>query len=172
MSQQSIDRVQPLVDLAEKEKARISRLDLELKEAKKSLRKILDVDIPELMNELCLATVTTKDGLAVEVVPFTDCSIPVANKDKAMTWLRDNGYGDLIKRQVIAAFGAGEDEVAEKAVAALREYTDAGAIDDKQAIHPQTLKAWAREQLAEGVDLPDDVFSIYTGQTTKIKKKK
>ena len=170
MAQQSIDRVQPLIDRARRLQSTIERLEADTKHAKHELRRVLDIEIPELMNELGLSEVKTKDGLMVEVVPFVDARIPKARQHEALDWLRHHGYGDLIKHQVVATLGAGDDEMAR----AIQHYLEEIGVDatDKATVHPQTLKAWARERLADGEEIPEDLFGLYTGQTTKIKEAK
>ena len=41
----------------------------------------------------------------------------------------------------------------------------------KLSVHAMTLKAFVREQIAEGNDLPMDTFGVFVGAETKISKK-
>jgi hypothetical protein len=38
-------------------------------------------------------------------------------------------------------------------------------------VEPMTLKAFVREQISEGVDIPMETFGIFVGAETKISKK-
>jgi len=162
-----IERISPLVKKATELADEIKKGEQHIKERKAALRKMLDVDIPELMTELGLFSVTTSEGKAVEIVPFIDARIAVANKPRAFGWLRENGFGDLIKHQVVAQFAAGEDAEASACKLYLEE--NHFTTIDKQEVHPQTLKAWARERDEKGEEIPEDIFGIYRGTTTKIK---
>jgi hypothetical protein len=42
-------------------------------------------------------------------------------------------------------------------------------MKQKSDVHWQTLVAWVREQLGEGVDLPRDTFGIFRQRVAKIK---
>ena len=52
------------------------------------------------------------DGSAIEVKEIYSATIPVARKDGAYNWLRENGLGDLIKNEVTVSFGRNEDNKA------------------------------------------------------------
>ena len=40
----------------------------------------------------------------------------------------------------------------------------------KEAVHPQTLKAFVREQVEKGSDIPVSLFNIFSGFKAKITK--
>jgi hypothetical protein len=86
----------------------------------------------------------------------------------AHEWLRDNGFGDLIKNTVSVNFGKGEDDKAGELIKGLE---DSGYnVDQKEAVHPSTLKAFCKEQIEKGSEIPTDLFGIFIGQKTTIKK--
>ena len=58
-----------------------------------------------------ISTLKLADGSAVEVKPIYGASIPKDKQEGAFKWLRDNGLGDLIKNQIIVAFGRNEDNI-------------------------------------------------------------
>ena len=166
----ALERVLPLVNRAREQQERVERLEAELKAAKAALRRILDVELPELMDELGLEQVRTKDGAIVEVREVVDARIPRAKAEQALAWLKEHGYGDLIKHEVVARFGAGDEARAELVREAAEQA--GAAVQVKETVHPQTLKAWARERLAEGEVIPEDLFGLYIGRTVKIKEPK
>ena len=147
----------------------VKQLELQLKAKKDAVKKISQEIIPAKMQELGLESLTLKDGSAVEVKQLVQASISEANRETAYKWLRDNGHGDLIKNQVTVAFGRGEDNVAENFI------NDAKSLGlepaQKMKVEPQTLKVFVREKLEEGVEIPEDVFSIFVGSQTIIRKK-
>ena len=44
------------------------------------------------------------------------------------------------------------------------------SFTDKEAVHPQSLSAFIREQTEKGKALPHDLLGVHIGQTTKIKR--
>ena len=125
--------------------------------------------VPAKMQELGLESLTLKDGSAVKVKQLVQASIPVKHRETAFQWLRDRGHGDLIKNQISAEFGKGEDQSAGKFIDNIKSL----GYEPKQKIwvEPMTLKAFVREQIAEGVDIPMETFGIFVGAETKISKK-
>ncbi len=168
MSMNDLERIAPLVKRAQIMERNIKEADEAQKKRKADLRKLLDIEIPELMmNELGLSFIKTDDGASVEVFPFVDARIPVKKQGQAFGWLRENGFGDLIKHQVISQFAAGED--AEATAVMLYLESSGYSAEDKTTVHPMTLKAWVREQDGKGTEIPEDLFGVYRGMTTKIK---
>ena len=93
---------------------------------------------------------------------------PKDNMESAYKWLRDNGYGDLIKNEIAVPFGRGEDERANDLLKTL--VNNGYEPNQKTVVHPQTLKAFVKEQLESGKELPLDLLGAYAGQKTVIKK--
>lgn len=164
--QEALKTVSGLVSQAEQTEREVEAAEAELKEKKGLLRRLLDVDIPEAMAEVGLTQIKTETAL-VEVLPFVDARITKQHEQEAFAWLRENGHGDVIKREVKAAFRMGEDEIAE----AVRLYLEeiGAASQDKASVHPGTLKKLVRECDEIGEPVPDEIFSVYRGQTTKIR---
>ena len=144
------------------------QLEEQLKAKAKAVRKLSQEIIPAKMSELGLESLTLKDGSSVKVKQLVQASIPVRYREEAFNWLRDNGHGDLIKNQVSATFGKGEDQSANEFIDNINslgyEHTQ------KVWVEPMTLKAFVREQIAEGTELPMDKFGVFVGAETKISK--
>ena len=68
--------------------------------------------IPEIMEQMKLKTLNLQDGSAIEVKEIYSATIPVANREGAYQWLRENDLGDLIKNEITVSFGRGEDDKA------------------------------------------------------------
>ena len=98
------------------------------------------------MQELGLESLTLKDGSAVKVKQLVQASIPVKHRETAFQWLRDRGHGDLIKNQISAEFGKGEDQSAGKFIENIKSL----GYEPKQKVwvEPMTLKAFVREQIS------------------------
>ena len=69
---------------------------------------------------------------------------------------------------MVAAFGKGESEQALQLCAELQAKGVAAQFE--QTVAPQTLKAFLREQLAAGTDLPLELFGARPVWTTKLKQ--
>lgn len=144
----------------------LATLDERVKAAKRDLQELLERRIPDAFAASDLAEFRTTDGKVVKVEPFVDCSIPVAMRNVAFAWLRDQGHSGIIKCEVSAMFGAGEVELAQRTAKVIR---DTGIpCEVSESVHPQTLKAFARELLGQGGNLPES-FSVYTGARATIK---
>ena len=151
----------------------IESMEETVKINKEHLRKLSGETIPEKMAELGMTATEMYDGSKVQVVEDIYVSIPKdAEKSRGCyQWLTDNGLGDIIKNQVGMAFGMGEREPAEKLQEFIKETL--GFIPEvKTSVHPSTLKATIKKWHQEGRSVPDNTFSLFIGQKTKITKKK
>ena len=142
----------------------------ELKELKRKVELVSGEVIPTMMQEMNISTLKLADGTSVEVKPVYGASIPVAKKEEAFKWLRENGLGDLIKNEVTVAFGRNEDN---KAIAYANLAQGQGYQPvQKLKVEPMTLKALVRERLEAGLEMPSDLFNMFTGNRTKITRSK
>lgn len=163
------DRLETISRLAQRQlelERELKDLDEQQKRVKKELNRIAQVDLPEAMDEVNLAQFRLADGSEVDVQEGVDASITKANAGEAHRWLEEHGFGDLIKRQVEARIPQDQPELAES----FREFlTEQGiAFDEKEAVHPQTLKKFVREQLEKGIDIPEDLFGVFNYRKAKI----
>lgn len=141
-----------------------------LKAKKEELDNISKKIIPDVMNALGVTKYVFSDGSELVLKDGLNVYIAAANKPKAYDWLRENNYGDLIKNEVLLKFSAGQEAEAKEVVARL---TSEGLTpEEKESVHPSTLKAFAKERLETGEQLPMDLFSCFTYQEAKIKQPK
>lgn len=147
----------------------IKDLEEKLGQLKASYRQLSEVDIPNMLSELGLSEITLADGNKISTATYYSARISEEKRDEAFTWLNDNGFADIIKNTVSVSFGRDEDDSARKLVDSLEDngYTTA----QKQWVEPMTLKAFVREQVEKGSDLPLETFNVYIGQKTRIIKK-
>ncbi len=144
----------------------IAYLERQLEEAKEDLRVLQTERLPEAMAAIGLSSFKLADGSSVTVTPFYSGKIPDDKKSLAFAWLRDHNLGSLIKRNVTATFGMGQDKLAERAVKQLEKLGI--HAEDKQSVHPMTLKSLIREQVEAGNDLPTDLFGVFVGSKSVI----
>lgn len=149
---------------------KIAEHELALSQLVGARRILSEENIPAAMAELGLQSVQLSNGDKVSVVKTLFASISADARPEAHAWLREHGHGDLIKTEVKANFGRGEEKKAAKAAEAIRKLgVDPSA---NESVHPQTLKAWVREQMAVGAPIPSELFGIRDGSSTKIERKK
>ena len=141
-----------------------------LKRKKEAADKISEEVIPEIMEQMKLKTLKLQDGSAIEVKEIYGASIPVANREGAYKWLRDNDLGDLIKNEITVSFGRGEDNKANN-YASLAE-SNGYQPSQKMKVEPMTLKALYRERVEKQLDLPSEHFNLFKGNKTKITRNK
>jgi len=148
----------------------IEDLEKDLKARKEKLLKLTDQEMPSLMAEMGISSLTLEDGAVVKVTQTYGASILVENRPKAYDWLRDHGYDDIIKNTVACQFGRGEDDRAIK----FAEFAanNGFAPEQKTEIHPQTLRAFVKERVENGDEFPMELFGAYVGQRATIKKGK
>lgn len=147
----------------------INNLELLLKAKKESLRQQNEL-IVQLMEERGVRSIKMKDGQSVDIKPFYTGSITKEKQDEAFAWLRDNGYDDIIKNQVVVKFGRAEDD---KANQMYTDLANKGFDTDRSVkVEPMTLKGFIREMLENGKELPMETFGVYVGHKINIKKGK
>ena len=173
--EQVLDRTTNINKLADKikelqavEKA-IELDEKQIKEKKKHLEYLSGEIIPTMLSEMGLSFLKLADGSSVEVKTNYSATITQANKEKAFNWLRQNGLGDIIKNEVVVSFGRSEDDKA----AAYAELAKGQGLEPTQKlkVEPMTLKALVRERLEAGKEMPTELFNIYVGNKTTIKRK-
>ena len=147
----------------------IKTMEEALKNKKKDLERVSGEIIPTLLSEMGLSSLKLADGSAVDVKPYYSASISVSNKEKAYSWLRTNGLGDIIKNEISVSFGRNEDNKAAEyaALAKGRGFQPT----QKLKVEPMTLKALVRERVEAGKEMPTDIFNVFVGNRTKITRK-
>ena len=141
----------------------------EISELKKKAKEYEERIIPDMMHEAGVQKLELKDGSKVEVKPFYAAKIPESRNDEAFSWLRDNGHGDMIKNILTANIDKGKDNQVSELI---KICDDLGfAYTQKQKVEPMTLKAFVKEQVEEGKQVPFDMFGVYIANKTKITNK-
>lgn len=169
MKEGSLSHVSQLVRKQISLEKRVEDLEEELKLAKENLRQVAEQDLPMALHEIGMKEVKMEDGSTVSVSNFYNVSIPKDKTDQAFDWLRTNGHGDLVKNVVSATFGRAEDNVAKDLIGKLSD--EGYNVSQKQWVEPMTLKAFAKEQVEQGTDIPTELFGLYIGEKAKIRRK-
>jgi hypothetical protein len=166
------DNIQSLADQVEKLESLQKRLELQednIKNTKKELDRLSGEVIPTMMAEMGLSHLKLMDGSSVDVKPFYSATITKANQEKALNWLRNNGLGDIIKNEISVSFGRNEENKAADYASLAQER--GFQPTQKMKVEPMTLKALVRERIEAGKDMPTELFNIFVGNKTTIKRK-
>ena len=154
-----LEQVRSLADLLVSAALNVTACETQLTQAKETLRRITEDDLPELMRELSLKEITLEDGSKVSVSDEISCGISVERRPAAHAWLALNGFGGLIKSAITIEFGREEFDAAKLLVPEIERLTDHPA-ELTEAVHPATLKAFLKEQMEAGKTPPQELFGI------------
>ena len=173
--EQVLDKTTNINKLADKIKelqAQQQQLQIQedaVKQKKKDIEYLSGEVIPTMLSEMGLSFLKLQDGSSVEVKTNYSATITQAKKAEAFNWLRENGLGDIIKNEISVSFGRNEDNKA----ADYAELAKSQGLDPMQKlkVEPMTLKALVRERMEAGKEMPTELFNIYVGNKTTIKRK-
>jgi len=166
------ENIQSLADQVERLESLQTKFDQQeenIKKTKKELEHLSGEVIPTMMSEMGLSHLKLVDGSSVDVKPHYSATITQANKEAAFNWLRNNGLGDIIKNEISVSFGRNEDTRA-------ADYAELAkgrgfSPTQKLKVEPMTLKALVRERIEAGKEMPTELFNVFVGNKTTIKRK-
>ena len=159
------DQVERLENLNQE----IEKKEKDLKQRKKDLEYLSGEVIPTMMSEMGLSHLKLMDGSSVDVKPNYSANITIANREAAFNWLRNNGLGAIIKNEILVSFGRNEDNKAADYAALAQER--GFQPTQKLKVEPMTLKALVRERIEAGKEMPTELFNVFVGNKTTIKRK-
>lgn len=145
----------------------VNHAEAALSAAKESARILREETIPTAMQELGLAELKLTTGQKLKIKQEVYASIPKDGKRAAFDWLASNGFGGMIKLDVVAVYGKGDQEQAAELFTELSGRGIDAKIDE--SVNTSSLKALLREQIAAGKDVPLDLFGARAVFTTTIK---
>ena len=166
------DKLARLAQLAEQQAecaATLARLEAEQERVRETFRNLSEREIPDLMDEVGVAEFKTASGLKVSIKETIRASIPKAQTFAAHAWLRTHGHSGIIKELLSVRFGKGQDEKARELYEQLRQ--EEFDVESNASVHPQTLSSWAKEMLAQGKDVPQELFGVFRQRSSIISTK-
>lgn len=145
---------------------KIALYETKLKELTGEYNMLINNTIPDLFDSLQLSEIKLANGVKVSIQRKFSASISEDNKFFCFKWLRDNGHDGIIKHAITVDVGKNK-LLYDKTI----ELLGMGGIDyeDKQTVHPQTLNAFCKEQIEQGVDFPMNEFKVFPIRITKFK---
>lgn len=148
----------------------IAKTEEFLKQLKDELRRVVEQDLPEAMDEVGMTKFELEDGSKIEVKNFYSASIPEERKEEAFNWLKENDFDGMIKAEIKVSFGKGEFEIAQEFLRFIRGFNQKAISPEyKESIHWQTLRAWIKEQVEGGAAIPLDMFGAFIGRQAPLK---
>jgi hypothetical protein len=160
-----------LAQMAERQlflESRVKEIEELLSNTQEELRLVAEVHIPETMAAIGMKKFTLSTGYSITIKEDVFASIRKDFIDNAVSWLDANGLGDIVKDEVKVNFGRGEMIQSEKLMNHCKNM--GWNASEKMSVHPMTLKATVKEQLAKGIQFPEEFFSIGPVTKSVIKK--
>lgn len=150
------------------QQALVDDLEEQVKQAKEHLHALRTRHVPDLMAEMQVDQMRFR-GYDISVADLVSGSLPKEEsaRQRAIEWLEAHEAGGLIKTDLQLSFGKGQEQEASKLYSELAEM--GYPVFANRNVHPQTLMAWARQQLAEGEPLDPEVLGLYVGKVAKLK---
>lgn len=141
---------------------------LALSNAQEAVDDLAMREIPDLLEEVGVDTITTKDGLKVSIKETVHAKIKVDDRAEAYEWLDRNGHSALIRRNVVVPFQKEDTEKCEKLVNALEaDYPD---LSVDMNVHPSTLRSFVKREIEEDEDFPRKLFGVFIRKQATIEK--
>jgi len=169
ISQDSVKSISDKCNQFNTLKKQIEKDEESLSLLKQKARDMEERIIPEMMQEAGVSLLKLSDGSTVEVKPFYAAKIPESRVEEAFSWLRGKGFEDIIKNTVTASFNRGQDNEVSELIKVCEEH--GFNYNKKEKVEPMTLKAFVKEQVEGGKELPFDLFGVYIANKTKITNK-
>lgn len=156
----------------------LEKLNERAKALSEERHKLVTEILPDALQDAGVREIKTTMGDTVTLRSVVAGSIPAqstalkdpeaaALRNKALTWLRKNNLGDIIKTTVSVAFAKGQDKAALALLTQLKKKKMAAEL--AEVVHHQTLNKILRERFDAGKPIPQDVFSLWTGNIAEIK---
>lgn len=145
----------------------IAALEQALKERGAWRRKLTEDLLPSAFDEAGVAEITLPTGERIAVAEILYASIPKKNKPEAIAWLSAHGLEALVSLEVGVQFIRGQQAAARHAADMLRSLGLTPAVQED--VNTASVKAAIKELLAQGVDVPLDVFGAHIVRCAQIK---
>jgi hypothetical protein len=154
-----------IISLAENQislEEQVKELEHQLKEAQERLHLVSEQLLPNAMAKAGMKEFKMANGLQITIKEDVYASIRKDFINQAVEWLDQHQLGDIVREDVTVKFGRGQQATATK----LFEYCRANGFnaENKLAVHPQTLKTTVEEQIAKGIQFPDEFFEIMSNR--------
>lgn len=169
----SNEELQMVSALAQKQRdleQQVFEAENSLKELKERLEHTKTVELPNALAECGMTSFTLATGQKIDIKPHYYGSISEENKQQAFGWLRNHNLDGVIKNVVACDFGKGEDAEARRVMDQLSLM--GFRPQQKESVHPMTLKSLVRDLIERGVEFPMELFGAGVKNEAKITEPK
>lgn len=167
VSNDELQQVTTLALLQRSQEQHVTKLEGDLKDAKRKLRKTCEDLLPTLLDEIGLLSISLTDGSVIKIDETLYATIAKKNKAEAAEWLEENGQGSLVQTDVTLTFATGEQEKLHRLVDLL-DSTEFSGYSSANSMNTGSVKAVIKELLAQGVDVPLSLFGAHFVKKTII----
>jgi hypothetical protein len=151
----------------------LAKVNEKASELNKFVRTIEEDYLPTVMAEFGLSEFKAEDGAAIKLKTDWFGSVPEARMEAAYEWLKERKLDAIVTSEVSLKFAAGGDSEDDPAAQAYELLAENGFDPNaKRSIHYQTLKAFVKERMEGGKELPMDLFGVYSARVAQIKTPK
>lgn len=146
----------------------IAEVEDRLAELKRQKRKLSEIEIPDIMNDVGLKEFKLTNGLKVNIKNVFTGKITEENAEAAFKWLDDHGHGGIVKGQIVIPFRLDDPK---ETIRKIEEFADqmGYTAEEKLQVHHMTLSAFIKDRVMNGdTEFPRDLFNVWAGFSTKI----
>jgi hypothetical protein len=169
---------------AEKE---VAQLTAALKQAEVRLAAIRDDLLPQTMLTIGISEFKLAGGAKITVREKYRCGQLDDAPDKddfarrtleerlaALTWLEENGHGDIARRVVSITLGADNEALAKELIDLIKSHRSGNSlqIDHRRTVPWNTLSSFAKEQVKHQEDPPLELLGVTVQTSAKITQPK
>lgn len=152
LTPETLKRITTLCADAKAYEELIAVKEKEISEIKAKVARITEDWLPAMLNEAGVAEIRLDDGRKIKLEDVIRANIKEEDRPAAHEWLRKHDFGSLIKTEVTATFGMGEEKKAAKLYEQIIKKYE--GVSKTESVHSSTLRAFVAEQLAKGGTLP------------------
>jgi hypothetical protein len=149
----------------------LERLEEKRKETQAFYDNVRDRKLPDALLEAGVTEFKTTAGMKVKVEKLYLASVTKDKAPKFYDWLEEQGHGGIIESNILIPFGKGDRESAKTLLESVKDLLNGVEPVLSDSIHWATLRAFAREQIEEGNDLPPEL-SVHQVDRAKITRPK
>ena len=149
---------------------KVEELEENLKEAKAEVRKIGEQKIPKVFEDMEIddESVVRVNGVGVTIKTNVTATPKKENRDGVYDWLEEHGHGGIVKRKALFDLGRMKPEEAAEFLQGVENATSRSGKFERK-VEPATLKSFVNKGLAEGVEIPMEMFGVYVKRVADIK---
>lgn len=145
----------------------LAKLEQEMKDKAKALRKIQEQDLPDAMLAAGCKGYTLSTGEGITIKEDISASLSEGKKGPAIAWLKEHGFGDIVSDDVAVSFGKGKEDEARETVDLLKAHGLIPVL--KTNVNTATLKSLIRELLEKGEEVDLELLGAYQWRKAIIK---